>query len=57
MVFDHLEIHVSDLAASRAFYGEALPLTRNLHVGFGAESRAEKFGERGSSPGLLWPRL
>jgi catechol 2,3-dioxygenase-like lactoylglutathione lyase family enzyme len=62
-VFDHLEIHVSDLAASRAFYGEALglpsvdgelvewgdfgilavdaehPLTRNLHVGFGAESR------------------
>ena len=57
MVFDHLEIHVSDLAASRAFYGDALPLTRNLHVGFGAESRAEKFGERGSSPGLLWPRL
>jgi len=26
MVFDHVEIHVSDLAASRAFYGEALGL-------------------------------
>ena len=62
-MFDHLEIHVSDLAASRAFYGEALglptfegelvewgdfgvvavddehPLTRGLHIGFGAESR------------------
>jgi catechol 2,3-dioxygenase-like lactoylglutathione lyase family enzyme len=25
-VFDHVEIHVSDLAASRAFYGEALGL-------------------------------
>src|SRR3954470_17609280 len=59
-VFDHVEIHVADLAASRAFYGEALglptvdgevvewgdfgivavdeehPLTRNLHIGFGA---------------------
>ena len=63
-VFDHVEIHVSDLAASRAFYGEALglptfdgellewgdfgitpvseehPLTRNLHIAFGAEDRA-----------------
>jgi catechol 2,3-dioxygenase-like lactoylglutathione lyase family enzyme len=62
---DHVEIHVSDLAASRAFYGEALglptfegelvewgdfgivavdaehPLTRRLHIAFGAESRAE----------------
>jgi catechol 2,3-dioxygenase-like lactoylglutathione lyase family enzyme len=62
-VFDHVEIHVADLAASRAFYGEALglptvdgevvewgdfgivavdeehPLTRNLHIAFGAESR------------------
>jgi catechol 2,3-dioxygenase-like lactoylglutathione lyase family enzyme len=62
-VFDHVEIHVADLAASRAFYGEALglptfdgelvewgdfgivavdeehPLTRRLHVAFGAESR------------------
>jgi len=26
MVFDHVELHVSDLAASRAFYGEALGL-------------------------------
>jgi catechol 2,3-dioxygenase-like lactoylglutathione lyase family enzyme len=25
-VFDHVEIHVSDLAASRRFYGEALGL-------------------------------
>ena len=63
-MFDHVEIHVSDLAASRAFYGEALglptfdgellewgdfgitpvseehPLTRNLHIAFGAEDRA-----------------
>ena len=63
MVFDHVELHVSDLAASRAFYGEALglptfegelvewgdfgivavdaehPLTRRLHIAFGAESR------------------
>jgi len=62
-VFDHVEIHVSDPAASRAFYGEALglptfdgelvewgdfgtvpvdeehPLTRNLHIAFGVESR------------------
>jgi predicted lactoylglutathione lyase len=62
-VFDHVEIHVADLAASSAFYHEALglptfegelvewgdfgivavdaehPLTRNLHVAFGAESR------------------
>jgi catechol 2,3-dioxygenase-like lactoylglutathione lyase family enzyme len=59
-VFDHVEIRVSDLAASRAFYVEALGLpthdgdlvewgdfgvvpgddpTRNLHVGFGVESR------------------
>ena len=62
-MFDHVEIHVSDLAASRAFYHEALglptfegelvewgdfgivavddehPLTRDLHVAFGAESR------------------
>jgi catechol 2,3-dioxygenase-like lactoylglutathione lyase family enzyme len=62
-VFDHVEIHVADLAASRAFYREALglptfdgelvewgdfgivavdeehPLTRNLHIAFGAESR------------------
>ena len=62
-VFDHVEIHVSDLAAGRTFYGEALglptvereliewgdfgiiavdeehPLTRNLHVAFGADSR------------------
>lgn len=62
-MFDHVEIHVSDPAASRAFYGEALglptfdgelvewgdfgtvpvdeehPLTRNLHIAFGAESR------------------
>jgi catechol 2,3-dioxygenase-like lactoylglutathione lyase family enzyme len=28
-VFDHLEIHVSDLAASRAFYTEALGLPTN----------------------------
>jgi len=64
-MFDHVEIHVSDHAASRAFYGEALglptfegelvewgdfgivavdaehPLTRRLHIAFGAESRAE----------------
>jgi catechol 2,3-dioxygenase-like lactoylglutathione lyase family enzyme len=64
-VFDHVEIHVSDLAASRAFYGEALglptvdgelvewgdfgvvavdeehPLTRNLHIAFGAADRDE----------------
>ena len=64
-MFDHVEIHVSDLAASRAFYGEALglptfegelvewgdfgivavdaehPLTRNLHIAFGAASRDE----------------
>jgi len=64
-MFDHVEIHVSDLAASRAFYGEALglptfegelvewgdfgivavdaqhPLTRRVHIAFGAESRAE----------------
>jgi catechol 2,3-dioxygenase-like lactoylglutathione lyase family enzyme len=63
LVFDHVELHVSDLAASRAFYGEALglptfegelvewgdfgivavdaehPLTRRLHIAFGAESR------------------
>lgn len=62
-MFDHVEIHVSDLAASRAFYHEALglptfegelvewgdfgivgvddehPLTRNLHIAFGVESR------------------
>jgi catechol 2,3-dioxygenase-like lactoylglutathione lyase family enzyme len=62
-VFDHVDITVSGLAASRAFYGEALglptfegewiewgdfgiqpvdeqhPLTRNLHIGFGAEDR------------------
>ncbi|HET7129161.1 MAG TPA: VOC family protein [Gaiellaceae bacterium] len=62
-MFDHIEIHVSDLPASRAFYGEALglptfegelvewgdfgvtpvdeehPLTRNLHIAFGAEDR------------------
>jgi catechol 2,3-dioxygenase-like lactoylglutathione lyase family enzyme len=62
-VFDHVEIHVADLASSRTFYHEALglptaegevvewgdfgitpvddehPLTRNLHVAFGAESR------------------
>lgn len=62
-MFDHVEIHVCDLAASRAFYVEALglptfdgeliewgdfgilavddehPLTRNLHVAFGAEDR------------------
>ncbi len=62
-MFDHVEIHVSDLAAGRRFYGEALglptfegelvewgdfgivavddehPLTRNLHVAFGATSR------------------
>ena len=62
-MFDHVEIHVSDLAASRAFYGQALglptfegdlvewgdfgivevddehPLTRRLHVAFGAEDR------------------
>jgi len=64
-VFDHVDIHVSDLAASRAFYHEALglpteegeyiewgdfgiepvsaehPLTRNLHIGFGAADRDE----------------
>ena len=64
-MFDHVDIHVSDLAASRAFYHEALglpteegeynergdfgieavsedhPLTRNLHVAFGAASRDE----------------
>ena len=64
-MFDHVEIHVSDLAASRSFYREALglptfdgelvewgdfgivavdeehPLTRNLHVAFGAADRAE----------------
>jgi catechol 2,3-dioxygenase-like lactoylglutathione lyase family enzyme len=62
-VFDHVDIHVSDLAASTAFYREALglpteegeyvewgdfgieavsddhPLTRNLHIAFGAEDR------------------
>jgi catechol 2,3-dioxygenase-like lactoylglutathione lyase family enzyme len=62
-VFDHVEIHVADLAASRAFYREALglptvdgelvewgdfgivpvdrehPLTRNLHIAFGAADR------------------
>jgi catechol 2,3-dioxygenase-like lactoylglutathione lyase family enzyme len=62
-VFDHVEIHVSDLAVSRTFYGEALglpsfegelvewgdfgivgvdevhPLTRNVHIAFGAEDR------------------
>ena len=62
-MFDHVEIHVHDLAASRTFYGEALglptfdgelvewgdfgivavdevhPLTRNLHIAFGAEDR------------------
>jgi catechol 2,3-dioxygenase-like lactoylglutathione lyase family enzyme len=62
-VFDHVEIHVSDLAASRAFYREALglptadgelvewgdfgivavdgehPLSRNLHIAFGVETR------------------
>jgi catechol 2,3-dioxygenase-like lactoylglutathione lyase family enzyme len=62
-VFDHVDIRVSDLAASRAFYVEALglpdvdgefvewgdfglealsdehPLTRKLHVAFGAEDR------------------
>ena len=64
-MFDHVDITVSDLAASRAFYCEALgpptvegewiewgdfgiqrvdedhPLTRNLHVGFGAHDRAQ----------------
>jgi catechol 2,3-dioxygenase-like lactoylglutathione lyase family enzyme len=64
-VFDHVEIHVADLAASRAFYHEALglptfegelvewgdfgivtvdeehPLTRNLHLAFGAASRED----------------
>src|SRR5262245_38453036 len=68
MVFDHVEIHVSDLAASRAFYGEALglptfdgelvewgdfgivpvddghPLSRNLHIAFGVESRDDVDG-------------
>jgi catechol 2,3-dioxygenase-like lactoylglutathione lyase family enzyme len=62
-MFDHLDIHVSDFAASRRFYFEALglpstdgeyvawgdfgieavsaehPLTRNLHIAFGAEDR------------------
>ena len=62
-MFDHVDIRVSVLAASRAFYGEALglptvdgewlewgdygvveadeehPVTRRLHVAFGAESR------------------
>jgi len=62
-VFDHVDITVSDLAASRAFYREALglptvegewiewgdfgiqpvdeehPLTRNLHIAFGAADR------------------
>jgi catechol 2,3-dioxygenase-like lactoylglutathione lyase family enzyme len=62
-MFDHLDIHVSDFAASRRFYGEALglpttdgeyvawgdfgieevsaehPLTRRLHIAFGAEDR------------------
>ena len=62
-VFDHADIHVSDLAASRSFYHEALglptsdgeyvawgdfglevvspehPLTRHLHIAFGAEDR------------------
>ena len=64
-MFDHVEIHESGPAASRAFYGEALglptfdaelvewggfgivpvdeehPLTGNLHVAFGAESRED----------------
>jgi len=62
-VFDHVDIHVADLAASRRFYFEALglptsdgehvawgdfgidgcspehPLTRRLHIAFGAEDR------------------
>jgi catechol 2,3-dioxygenase-like lactoylglutathione lyase family enzyme len=62
-MFDHADIHVSDLAASRRFYSEALgpptsdhehlawgdfgievvspehPLTRRLHVAFGADGR------------------
>ena len=63
-MFDHVDIRVSDLAASRAFYREALgpptvddgelvewgdfgileasaehPLTRRLHIAFGAEDR------------------
>jgi catechol 2,3-dioxygenase-like lactoylglutathione lyase family enzyme len=62
-MFDHADIHVSDLAASRRFYLEALglptsdaeyvawgdfgiepvstdhPLTRHLHIAFGAEDR------------------
>jgi catechol 2,3-dioxygenase-like lactoylglutathione lyase family enzyme len=62
-VFDHVDIHVSDLAVARSFYHEALglptsdgeyvawgdfgieavapdhPLTRRLHIAFGAESR------------------
>ena len=29
VVFDHVDIHVSDLAASRAFFGEALGLPTN----------------------------
>ncbi len=63
LIFDHVDIAVSDLDASRAFYTAAFgeptyddewlewgdfgiipvdgehPLTRNLHVGFGVESR------------------
>jgi catechol 2,3-dioxygenase-like lactoylglutathione lyase family enzyme len=62
-MFDHADIHVSDLAGSRRFYFEALglptsdgeyvawgdfgieqsgpehPLTRRLHIAFGAENR------------------
>ena len=62
-MFDHVDIHVSDLAVARSFYHEALglptsdgeyvawgdfgieavapdhPLTRRLHIAFGAESR------------------
>src|SRR6476646_5593969 len=62
-VFDHVDIHVADLAESRRFYFEALglptsdgehvawgdfgidgcspehPLTRRLHIAFGAEDR------------------
>jgi catechol 2,3-dioxygenase-like lactoylglutathione lyase family enzyme len=62
-MFDHADIHVSDFAASRRFYGEALglpttdgeyvawgdfgiepvstehPLTKHLHIAFGAEDR------------------
>jgi catechol 2,3-dioxygenase-like lactoylglutathione lyase family enzyme len=78
-MFDHVDITVSDLAASHAFYREALgpptvegewiewddfgiqpvngghPLTRNLHIGFGAHDRLEvdRWWERMTGAGYV----